>query len=319
MGAVEPGAQRLDAVSPFVVDSQNEGAYQRWRLNKLNAYPRRVEALLVPVRDMRRLDSEELAAIGARVKRCNMAVYQCRQRQDGLPVAQQDAEASHLRALGEQLGLGVPDGNWLAEEDGVSRIEVVDDSQRAAKPRGEYIPYTDRPIRWHTDGYYHPPERRIRAMALHCVRPAQTGGENSLLDHELLYILLRDQNPEHIRALMAEDALTIPARVGERRVERPTQTGPVFWLDKHGALFMRYTDRTQSIVWKDDAATLAAVEALKKTLKGAAAPWVFHLKLKAGMGVLCNNVLHARSGFSDGGGASRLLYRARYTRGMMSH
>jgi hypothetical protein len=40
-------------------------------------------------------------------------------------------------------------------------------------------------------------------------------------------------------------------------------------------------------------------------------PWHFKGKLEAGQGLLCNNVLHTRSGFNDGE-QSRLLYRARY-------
>jgi hypothetical protein len=36
------------------------------------------------------------------------------------------------------------------------------------------------------------------------------------------------------------------------------------------------------------------------------------ITLEPGMGVLCNNVLHERSGFVDDVAAPRLLYRARY-------
>jgi hypothetical protein len=41
----------------------------------------------------------------------------------------------------------------------------------------------------------------VRGLILHCVQSAATGGENQLLDHEIAYILLRDENPDHIRAL----------------------------------------------------------------------------------------------------------------------
>jgi hypothetical protein len=36
------------------------------------------------------------------------------------------------------------------------------------------------------------------------------------------------------------------------------------------------------------------------------------LTLAPGMGILCNNVLHDRSGFVDAAATPRLLYRARY-------
>jgi alpha-ketoglutarate-dependent taurine dioxygenase len=77
---------------------------------------------------------------------------------------------------------------------------------RGAEERGErkeFIPYTDKPIRWHTDGYYNIPERTVRGMVLHCVQSAASGGENQLLDHEIAYILLRDENPDFIRACRA--------------------------------------------------------------------------------------------------------------------
>jgi alpha-ketoglutarate-dependent taurine dioxygenase len=48
-----------------------------------------------------------------------------------------------------------------------------------------------------------------------------------------------------------------------------------------------------------------------KSLLHNPSPWQFHAKLQAGQGLICNNVLHTRSGFTDGEHA-RLLYRARY-------
>jgi hypothetical protein len=35
-------------------------------------------------------------------------------------------------------------------------------------------------------------------------------------------------------------------------------------------------------------------------------------RMTPGMGLVCNNVLHTRSGFSDSPGHRRLLYRGRY-------
>jgi Flp pilus assembly protein TadD len=91
---------------------------------------------------------------------------------------------------------------------------------------------------------------------------------------------------------------------------RPAQSGPVFSSDA-GVLHMRYTARTRSIEWRADAATQAAVERLRNILE-AASPYVFNLRLAPGQGLVCNNVLHDRSAFSDAPGAGRLVYRARY-------
>jgi len=81
-----------------------------------------------------------------------------------------------VQRLGAQFGLQRLDANWLAGEHGVTRITVCsDDGQRQA-----YIPYTDRAIKWHTDGYYNPPERQIRSMVLHCAQSAGKGGDYKL-------------------------------------------------------------------------------------------------------------------------------------------
>jgi alpha-ketoglutarate-dependent taurine dioxygenase len=214
------------------------------------------------------------------------------------------ADKDIVRRVGARLGLERLQANPFADEDGISSLEAA--PEKAA--RG-YIPYSNRRLLWHTDGYYNPPAQRIRAFILHCVRPAAAGGENRVLDHEIAYLLLRDADPEHVRALSAPDAMTIPANTDEG-MPRPAQSGPVFSEDG-GALHMRYTARTRSIEWRADAATRAAVERLNAILE-AASPYVFTLRLAPGQGLVCNNVLHDRSAFTDAPGAKRLVYRARY-------
>lgn len=295
MNAVLAQPPRLS--NPFDLD--DDAAYAAWRHWKRAVRPRRLEDLVVDLRDPRDPSPAEVDALLRRCTRFNMAVYRS-------PVLAEDPELP--RALGRALGLERLDANWLADEDGVSRIAVA--PAAAGAPKGEFIPYTDRAIGWHTDGYYHPGVRRIRAMVLHCVRPAAVGGENRLLDPELAYLALRDVNPDWIRVLMAPDAMTIPAREDEQGVARAAQTGPVFSVDPvDGALHLRYTARTRSIEWKADAATAAAAAALAATMAGED---VWRLRLKPGMGIVANNVLHDRSAFADDPAAPRLLYRLRY-------
>ena len=142
--------------------------------------------------------------------------------------------------------------------------------------------------------------------------PPGQGGENHLLDHEIAYLMLRDENTDFIRALSAADAMTIPERIDDQGVARAAQSGPVFSVDSvSGALHMRYTARTRSIAWKQDATTLAAVAALEKLL-ASDLPHIHGLRLEPGMGLLCNNVLHDRAAFDDDAASPRLLYRARY-------
>jgi len=281
---------------PGPFDLDDERAYRNWREKKLACYPAQIE--IVELRDPRKLKASEREALIDRCARANMAVY--------VSPAAQGEDKSIPRLLGLQLGLERLDGHFLADEDGISAITP------GAGSRGEFIPYTDRPIGWHTDGYYHPATRRIRAMTLHCVRDAIEGGESALLDHELAYLLLRDADPGHVRALSAPDAMTIPPRLEGEAVARPAESGPVFSVDPPaGTLHMRYTARGVNIAWKDDAGTRAARAALERLL-GADSPHVYRLRLEPGMGIVCNNVLHARSGFRDAPQRRRLLYRARY-------
>lgn len=288
-GGVEPA-------NPF--DPDDDRTYQRWRWGKLEHFPVDLQALIVEVGDPRALTDAERAAMLARCRIANMVVYAS---------AAPASDKAIARRLGAQFGLASLDRNWLADDDGVSQVTVTGEAGR-----GEYIPYTNRPIRWHTDGYYNPPERRIRAMVLHCVVAAAEGGVNALLDHEIAYLLLRDADPAHVRALMREDAMTIPARADEDGIARPAQTGPVFSIDPaNGSLHMRYTARTRSIEWKQDPAVHAAVAALEAVL-ASDSTFIHRLRLAPGMGILCNNVLHDRSGFVDDPRRPRLLYRARY-------
>lgn len=289
---------RHGSTSPFDLDQPE--LYARWRAAKLAAHPRRLEELIVDVADPRRLSETERNALLDLCARTNMAVYRS-------PVTTEDKALPRL--LGAQLGLNRLDANWLADEDGISPIAVSGGDRGA---RADFIPYTDKPIKWHTDGYYHPQARRIEGMILHCVRSAGEGGVSGLVDHDMIYIAVRDANPAWVRALMAPDAMTIPERADENGVARPAQSGPVFAVLPDGSgLHMRYTARTRSIEWKNDGATREAA-AFIETLLASNPPWLFRLLLAPGMGIVANNVPHERSGFSDDPQRPRLLYRARY-------
>ncbi len=286
------------AEHPFALDQSQ--AYLRWREHKLAHYPRRAEDLIVEVRDPRNLSESEIEEMQRVCDAANMVVY----ASSLAGVADRDIP----RRLGARLGLARLRANPLADEDGISALETAPEKSALG-----YIPYSNRRLLWHTDGYYNAPEFRIRAFILHCVRPAAMGGENRLLDHEIAYIQLRDADPEYVKALSAPDAMTIPANTAEGAEFRPAQTGPVFATDA-GALHMRYTARTRSIEWRPDGTTRAAVQFLNRILD-ADSPYVFALRLAGGQGLLCNNVLHNRSAFTDDAapGLGRLVYRARYS------
>ena len=282
-------------MNPFAL--ADDRSYRRWRTWTLAQRPQSLEELLVDVADPRALAPAERERLLAAIGRAGFALYRS-------PVLAEDSALP--RQLGAQLGLQRLDANWLAGEDGVSRIAV----SGASDGHGGFIPYTDRAIGWHTDGYYHPEQRRIRGMVLHCVRPAAAGGENALLDPELAYLALRDRDPALVRALMQPAAMTIPERTDEAGVARPAQSGPVFSIDEDGCLHLRYTARTRSIEWSRDAATQAAVAQLQEVLKDS--PHVWRVRMQAGMGLVGHNVLHDRSAFQDDPARPRLVLRARF-------
>jgi len=284
------------AASPF--DLTQDDAYRRWRDRKLSDYPTCLDELVVEVRDPRALTWAEHEALLARCRKTNMALYA-----SAAGVADKEIPAG----LGCQFGLEHLDHNWLADDDAITSLTQSD---RGARP--DFIPYTDRPIHWHTDGYYNAPDRQIRGLILHCVHPAAQGGGNALLDHEMVYMKLRDEDPSLVAALMEPDAMTIPARTDSGATAREARPGPVFSVSSSGDLHMRYTARKRNIEWKGTPEVQRALKRLEAIL-ATDSVYVFRGRLESGMGLLCNNVLHDRSGFDDvPGKPARLLYRARY-------
>ncbi len=291
----EPHTMQAPTETPFLLE--NTAAYQRWRDRKLADQPTGLGDLVVEIKDPLSLREAERQAILKRCRKTNMALY----------ISRAPGSRDVPLALGRQLGLQCLDHNWLADDDGLTSLTIAKSGERT-----NFIPFSDRPIKWHTDGYYNSPEQQIRGLLLHCEQRAALGGENALMDHEIAYILLRDENPDHIRTLMRDDAMTIPARMDGAYVAREDRTGPVFSVDHStGNLHMRYTVRTHHVQWKDDPGTHAAVGCLTRILEGDS-PYIYRGLLEPGMGLLSNNVLHDRAGFQDNQANRRLLYRARY-------
>ncbi|MBE9561687.1 MAG: TauD/TfdA family dioxygenase [Proteobacteria bacterium] len=281
--------------NPFNLNDND--AYQEWRTRKLANYPSKLSELIVEVNDPHNLTTAEHEKIINCCKATNMAIYASKLTGESKSIPHD---------LGKQFNLIGLDNNMGADDDGITSLTVADTGTKQ-----EYIPYTNRTIHWHTDGYYNTVNKQIKGLLLHCVRSAAEGGENALLDHEIAYILLRDENPEYIKALMQPEAMCIPANVVVGKELRPMSCGPVFSTDSDGYLHMRYTKRTRSIIWKNDELTQAAVKFLENLLESDS-KYIFRATLQAGQGLLSNNVLHDRSGFNDSQEQKRLLYRARY-------
>ncbi|MBF0171325.1 MAG: TauD/TfdA family dioxygenase [Nitrospinae bacterium] len=281
--------------TPFTLSTHD--AYARWRDAKLATAPTSIDDLIVEIADAHAPTPAEIAAIRERVARCNTAIY--------VTNAGDSPDPSIPRAIMAALSVARFDVNPEADAHGVTSLTPKGPMELAGST--EYIPYSQMAINWHTDGYYNPPDRRIRSLALHCVRASAEGGENDILDHELAYLHLRDLDPALVAPLFADDCMTIPFREDGGLMVRPDIVGPVF-LDEAGDLHMRYTHRTRSIVWRDDPTAARSVAALRDYLENGP-PHALRAKLAPGMGLVCNNVLHTRSAFTE---SDRLLYRIRY-------
>ena len=293
------------SVSPY--DLNDKETYRAWRAVKLAAYPGGICDLKVEIDDLAELSEGERAALMDRCNRANMALYTCSSsRADDVRIRK------NLHSFSQALGLHRAEGHRSAGDDWIVAIEIAGGGGRKG-----YIPYTDRPLSWHTDGYYNAPDERIGAFLLHCVRGAEEGGENALLDPEIAYIRMRDENPDYILAFMHDEAMTIPANIEENGKVRAESSGPVFFVDAQtGKLHMRYTARGRNIVWRNTPDTLAAARFLIGLL--ADDPLIFRHKLEPGEGLICNNVLHNRTGFKNSHAhaaeehTDRLMYRVRY-------
>jgi alpha-ketoglutarate-dependent taurine dioxygenase len=255
----------------------------------------------IAIQDPAELDAAERQALLRSAAARNFALFRVRR-------PAMDIEAS-LRAFGRRLGLLDLDQNLCAEDSGITAITVKQTD--TDKP---YIPYTNRPLGWHTDGYYNAGAQQVRAWLLYCAQPAAEGGTNDLFDHEIAYIRLRDENPAWVRALMAPDAFTIPSNTERGQQIRPDHSGPVFSVSPtDGSLHMRYSARQRNVIWRDDAATREAAAFLLDLFQRGD-DHIYRYRLGPGEGVISNNILHRRDGFRDepGSGNKRLVYRARY-------
>ncbi|MEO5347847.1 MAG: TauD/TfdA family dioxygenase [Magnetococcus sp. YQC-9] len=287
-------------MNPLSLD--HEANYRAWKEQKLTDYPTTLADLVVEVEDPFAMTRGEVEAILSRCAKSNMALF-CLTHPDRI-------QQNPLPAMTACLGISQIDHNLGADGEGLSALTP---GGSAHAPFAHYIPYRQAAIGWHTDGYYNPADHPVQALCLYCERPAHEGGENDLLDHDLVYIRLRDHHPEALEALMQPDAMTIPARLeADGSIARPDRVGPVFSFTSSGHLHMRFTNRTKSIRWRDDEATRQAVEILRGMF-ASGEPCQFRGRLERGWGLISNNVLHTRAAFSDPeGGEKRVLYRARF-------
>ncbi len=283
-------------------DLNNPEAYAAWRRSKLASSPRAGEVPVLGVVNLSQPTESEKNAILTQISESNFAIYQAENYSDD-----EDEVGAELRGFTDAFGLRIAESHRSAGNNGVVALKVsLNEHQRG------FIPYSRKAINWHTDGYYNSADDTIRSFVLHCVRQADIGGQSQAIDNEIAYIRLRDESPEAVALLMDPEAMTIPESPEADGSVRPVSIGPVFFVEQ-GKLIMRYTARTRSISWKNEATREAG--ALLQKLLEEERDYLHTLTLQPGQGILNNNTLHNRTAFdpsAETGASQRMLYRIRF-------
>ena len=285
--------KRWNAKYPRRFDLGSNKDYLKWRDEKLAAYPKNVGELVVELGDMTAMTPVEKAKILETVERANMCVY---------TAGSAELEMSSLLALGKQLSVRHTDKSARhAQSDELTDSGILNKA----------IPFSTRHCNWHTDATYYGSDNTIQALFLLCKRPAVEGGSNKVLDHEVLYIQLRDKDPGALEVLMNKGCFNYrnPA-TGEIDLHRG---GKVFWTNADGHLCHRFSFRKTDMAWSGDSDVAAAAHVLESLISDESAH-VIEGRLESGTGLISNNVLHTRQRLvdSDDAAKKRLLFRARF-------
>ena len=242
----------------------------------------------------------QLSAITRAVADDGFALYQWLEQ--GMNDEELLAASSRLIS---DLGFGGGDAGVMLQHENFSLLR-----DRGDAPAARFIPYTNRQMNWHTDGYYNDIEDTIRSFTLHCLSAAERGGELSLLDDQLVFIHMRDHHPEATELLCHPQAMMLPANTDDSGHDRPDRFVPVFSWHADGELTTRYTTRSRNIAWRnrdtENAASLIAdtVSALE--------PAQVSVRLQSGQGIITRNVLHRRAAFVDSDTQQRKMLRGRF-------
>ena len=262
-----------------------------WAEEKERNIPHNIDGIIVNIHDINNVKISEIAKIKETINKCNSCIYSSK-------IALKSN--TNLLKFVESIGMRTYDRNNI-ESNEISTITPLENNKI------NYIPYTDKSLNWHTDGYYD--KKSIFSWLLHCVHPATHGGENYLLDHELAlreYVLRYDD----INNLMSEDALTIPESKDTSRSEISTYIFSI--KNQYKKLHMRFSMRKDNIGTSPKAGD--AVTKLKQTIENDCAKYSLTYKLQKNEGIITNNILHGRKAFKDDKVKRKLLRIRSYER-----
>ncbi len=265
--------------------------FLRWAEEKERNIPHNIDGIIVNIHDINNVKISEIAKIKETINKCNSCIYSSK-------IALKSN--TNLLKFVESIGMRTYDCNNI-ESNEISTITPLENNKI------NYIPYTDKSLNWHTDGYYD--KKSIFSWLLHCVHPATHGGENYLLDHELAlreYVLRHDD----VNDLMSEDALTIPESKDTSRSEISTYIFSI--KNQYKKLHMRFSMRKDNISTSPKAGD--AVTKLKAIIENDCAKYSLTYKLQKNEGIITNNILHGRKAFRDDKVKRKLLRIRSYER-----
>ncbi len=271
--------------------SSKSSEFLKWAAQKENNIPKNINEISVEIKDINRATKNEISKIRSTLDKFNSCLYR----------SNRDLESnSCLLDFAKAVGMKTFDCNNI-EANEISTISSIKNEKI------QYIPYTNKALNWHTDGYYD--KKPLFSWLLHCINPADDGGENYLLDHELAmreYVLSYDD----IEVLMNKRAITIPESQGSNRSELSTY---IFSFDNdYEKLHMRFSMRKENIKMSDN--TFTAMSKLTDVIENNCSKYSINYKLSKNEGILSNNILHGRNSFKDDKVQRKLLRIRSYER-----
>jgi hypothetical protein len=249
-----------------------------WSAKKDLNIPSNINDLKVSISDINHVSKAEISQIKQKLTKFNCCIYASGTDLD---------DNSKIMRFAQSLGMRTFDSHNI-DDSAISTISANKDENNM-----RYIPYTNKGLNWHTDGYYD--SKPIFSWLLHCIEPALSGGENFLLDHELAireYILKYDD----IIYLTNNETFSIPTdEVAKREI---TSNYVCDMNNEYKKLHMNFSMRKENIIVNKDSES--AMSKLIKIIKEDCKKYHLTYKLSKSEGIVSNNILHGRNAFKDG-------------------
>ena len=265
--------------------------YKRWADKKLQGFSNKLDDLIVEINNPNSVSKSEKNIILKTIKQHNIVFFQINKGTINLK--------SSIKTLASQVGLGNYEVDSKSDNDGLTEIKI----HNSMKPSAEYIPYTDKQLNWHTDGYYNNENNLILSWLLFCKSQSENGGMNKYMDHEIAYILF-NKSFDNIGDLMLHNAYRIPEN---ELTGRKAIYNAIFSFIKN-KLYMKFSMREKNIIWNNK--SKEAANNLKDIINSSKKYHISH-KFSEGQGVITNNIIHMRTSFTNLEKKNRLLYRLR--------